>query len=152
MTSDFDNLMGIWEMSKENIKFKPIAEWLADLCISEADTKKEGWNFDTWMKSSWAETVKAVHGEDALKWNYLNDCHDALDHKEFHLKVFKPDTQTLIRIVYNLFKGHDTSFYDLKRNVKRHLPKLLELLRAFGTEEDKYYIKLKGIERKDDFM
>lgn len=149
MTSDFDNLMGIWQMSKDDPRFKPIAEWLADICVAEADTKKEGWNFDAWKKREWAKTVLAVHGEESLKWNYLNDCHDVLDHREFHLKVFKPDTQWLIRIVYDLFIGRDTSFHDLKRNVKRHMPKLLELLRAFGTEEDKYFIKLKGIERKN---
>lgn len=151
MTSDFDNLMTIWRESKDNPKFKPIADWLADVCVSEADQKRAGWNFETWKKSEWSKTVLAVHGEEALKWEYLNDCHDKLDHGEFHLRVFLPDTQCLIRVIYDLFRGRDCSFYDLKRNVKRHLPKLLELLRAFGTEEDKYSIKLKGVERRKDF-
>jgi hypothetical protein len=149
MTSDFDNLMFIWEKSKENPKLKPIAEWLADICVSEANTRKEGWDFETWKASSRGRSELSIYGEEGLKWCFLNDCHDVLDHTQWHLKVFKPDTRLLIVAVYDLFRGREVSKQELKRSIKRHFPKLLELLRNFGVEEDRYYIKLKGIERSD---
>jgi len=149
MTSDFDDLMCIWEKSKEDQRFKPIAEWLADICVSEANTRKEGWNFETWKNSPWGKTVLSNYGEESLKWYFLNDCHDVLDHTQWHLKVFEPDTQRLIKVVYDLFRGREESKPELKRSIKRHFPKLLELVRNFGVEEDKYYIKLKSVERTE---
>jgi hypothetical protein len=150
MTSDFDDLMTIHGRSQKNPRLKPIAECLADLCIQEADLKKPGWNFETWKQGKWIEPVLAVYGEEELKWSYLNDCHDKLDHTQWHLRVFKPDTQYLIHSIYDIFRGRECWLKGLKRNAKRHLPKLLELLRAYGTEEDQYQIKLKDIPR-DEF-
>ena len=148
MTSDFDNLMSIWRISQEEPRFKTITEWLADTCIAEADTKKTGWNFESWKKGKWADTVRKVYGEDALKWEYLNDCHDVLDHKDFHLCVFKPDTQSLIQDIYRLLHGHGLDKME-QRHIKRHLPKLLELMRNFGLDDtDKYCIRLKAVEEK----
>src|SRR5271157_4335685 len=102
MTSDFDDLMIIHGRSQKNPRLKPIAAWLAGICVQEADTKKKGWNFETWKKGERGETVLAVHGGEELKWSYLNECHNVLDHAQWHLRVFKPDTQYLIREVYEL--------------------------------------------------
>src|SRR5271157_5659588 len=108
--------MAIHKYGQQDARLKPIAEWLADICVQEADTKKKGWNFETWKGSGWAKTVLAVHGEEELKWSYLNECHDVLDHAQWHLRVFKPDTQYLIREVYELFIGQECFLRDLKKH------------------------------------
>jgi hypothetical protein len=150
MTSDFDNLMYIWKKSEEEQRFKPIAEWLADICVAEANTRKEGWNFETWKNSPYGKMVLNIYGEEALKWHFLSECHSVLDHtEEWHLEVFEPDTRFLIDAVYNLFRGREVSKQLLKRNAKRHYSKLMELLQKFGVEDGGYYIKLKGVERTE---
>lgn len=149
MTSEFDNLRGIREMSKQNVKLQPITEWLAVLCASEADKVKNGWNFAEWKKTSPGQTAVQLYGEEAAVWEYLDDCHSILDHTaQYHMKVFSVDTSCLISAVYGMFIGYEQLKSQLKDGLGRHLPKLLELARAYGVEEDKYFIKLKGIERK----
>ena len=149
MTSDFDDLMAIHAYSKKYPGLKPLTEWLAGICVQEADTRKPGWTLEEWKKSQRGEIVLKLYGEEELKWSYLDECHDVLDHAQWHLRVFKPDTQLLIHYVYDLFRGRECWIQDLKKKVRRHLPKLLELLRAYGVEEDKYQIKIKGIPRAE---
>lgn len=142
MTSDFDYLMEIRRLSRENPKLKPLADWLRDICVGEADMRKPSWNFRTWKESEWGRLRVAVYGEDDAKWWYLDDCHEILDHRGFHLKVFTPETRELIRIVHDLINGGELNLQDSKRRIKRHLPKLLELIRAYGTVEEGNYIRL----------
>jgi hypothetical protein len=146
MTSDFDELMFIHEKSKENPKLKKLAEWIADICVSEANTRKPGWDFYFFKNSPRGRMLANIHGEEELKWFFLDACHYYLDHTHWHLKVFEIDTRFLIDAVYNLLKGVELSKQELKKNVKRHYPKLMELLREIGIEEDKHFIKLKEVD------
>jgi len=96
MTGAFDNLVGIRRSAEDNPKLEKIAFWLVDICVSEANTRKKGFNFDAWSKRDRAKTIKALYGDKWLKYDFLNVCHDVLDHADWHLKVFNRDTQLLI--------------------------------------------------------
>jgi hypothetical protein len=144
LTFEFDALMSIHEIAERDPKLKPIAEWLADICIAEASGKVKGWSFEEWKTSKWGRVQLAVHGDEELKWEFLDECHDVLDHHGgFHHKVFKPSTVFLIEAVYQLFTGKHVSLQNLKKNARQHAAELVKLARKTGAEEDGIHIKLR---------
>jgi hypothetical protein len=83
MTGEFDMLMSICYFARQDTRLKPIAEWIAGKCVAETKGKKEGWDFESW-KEKWGK----LYDPDDLKWQYLDECHDILDHRGgFHGKV-----------------------------------------------------------------
>ena len=129
MTSDFDHLMTIMQKAIEDSKFFPIANWLADICIAQADTKKEGWTFEGWKKSDHLYAKIYKDNEFLLKMHYLNQCHNVLDHSDWHLKVFTPETANLIKVVDDAIDGKE--LYEINK-LKRDFPQLLEHLKQLS--------------------
>jgi hypothetical protein len=145
LTGEFDMLAAtIHDISQRDTRLKPIAEWLADICIADADKKRKGWSFEKWKASKWGKVQLAVHGEEELKWEFLDECHDVLDHRGgFHHKVFKPSTVCLIEAVYRLFTGKHVPLQNLRKNARQHAAELIKLARKTEAEEDGIHIKLR---------
>lgn len=148
MTSQFDNLMSIWGASKRDARFKPLADFIADLAVADANTRKKGWTLETWINEPRGQMIKKLYGEDALKWEFLDDCHDVLDHQEWHLRVFNNSTVYLIDAIHDLFRGRELFLSGLKAKIKPHYDEFISLLKESGAEFTKYDVKLKGVERR----
>ena len=139
MTSDFDNLMAIMQKAIE-LKSEPylqVANWLADICIGQANKKKEGWNFEVWKQSGDVYAQLYKDSPFQLKMMFLNECHDVLDHTSWHLKVFTPDTQQLIREIYVAFCEENREIEVMP--LKKKFPELPNMLKKIGfSPVDKY--------------
>lgn len=148
MTSQFDNLMMIWGISRKDARFKPLANFIADLAVQDANIRKKGFTFGTWSESKRAQTLNTLYGEADLKWYFLDDCHDILDHTEWHLRVFKNNTAFLIGAIHDLFIGQEIWTTGLKAKTRPHYDKFISLIKECGAEITKYTITLKGVERR----
>jgi len=137
MTFEFDALMSIYNISTRNAALRPVAEWLADLCVKEASRKM---SYEEWKRTARAKAIITVYGEEELKWEFLEECHDRLDHGPLHHKVFQPSTVMLIEVIYNLFTGKPVPLKSLKAG--KRTSELMELLRKAGAKEDGAYLQL----------
>ena len=144
MTSHFDHLNSIcyevhnYDPEKRKPEFEGVALWLAEICRKQADDKEPKWNFEVWKTTHMGKLYTKTEGKWAV-FNYLNDCHDILDHRNWHLRVFDPATACLIRIVDSIIEGKDeygiADFKLLKRfpELKEHLEKV-----GFTYVKEKY--------------
>ncbi|VVB54571.1 Uncharacterised protein [uncultured archaeon] len=142
--------MSIQGQIQRNERFKPIADFLKERAVVDATKVDQKFTFEKWKESKRGQTCIALYGEENAGWYYLDDCHDALDHTpQYHLKVFSIPVAILIEYVDKLFRGYDISKQRAKQDLKKETyAKLIELMTAYGLEEDKYSIKLKGVERR----
>lgn len=134
MTSHFDHLMSIYydvhRARERKSEFEDIALWLAEICRKQADDKKDNWDFEVWKTTQMGKLYTKTEGKWAV-FEYLNDCHDVLDHKEWHLRVFDGATATLIRIISDIMEGKDS--YGLKEwKVLKRFPELQQKLEDLG--------------------
>lgn len=127
LTSHFDNLMSIWSIVQKNQNLIPIAEWLVNECIKQADSKEPGFNYKTWWK-----TIGGLEDLES-KFMYLSVCHDYLDHQKWHLKVFDIPLIMVLSELAGALTGdqpdREISEYELKRaKVFKKYPDLRGLL------------------------
>jgi len=121
MTGSFDSLGSIYYFAKASPAVRKVALWLADICIAQADKKKEGFNFESRLRSDLAAYLYSDKDDLIKKYEYLDDCHDVLDHAAWHLKVFDPQTQSLIKIIDDALTRDDIYGVD---KLKRCFPEL----------------------------
>lgn len=116
MTSHFDNLGSLHYLSMKDKatydKVRPLLDWLTSECITQADSKEpDRWTYAIWIafhnsrRKNANETVEARKNDPLImvdpnnlenRFEFLNDCHDRLDHGKWHLKVFDADLAMLI--------------------------------------------------------
>lgn len=143
MTSDFDSLASIRVMSNAKTTFneKVIADWLADICIKQADKKEKGFTYEIWSNKLYGMVMQTVD----TKYDFLSECHDILDHTEkWHLKVFDHQTRILIDIIEDAYEGK--TIYQISRSILI-FKNLQESLNALGyiqnPKHKKEWIKVK---------
>ena len=143
MTSDFDDLGHIWRCVQEDKRLWNLADWLANQCVKEADTRiPEKWTFQKWLDRGDGMN-RRLYGEGIEgKFEYLSDCHDVLDHDGgFHLRVFEQETALLIHEISDMI-GKNPQFPDreiwdsrLKKAFKK-FPDLKALMEQSGFVYD----------------
>jgi len=116
---------------------KAAIQWLTEICIKEASAKKEGWNWKTWREKVFGQQYVKRYGELYAKLEFLGDCHEKLDHREFHLKVFSLDTQMLIDILYAAIIDKKDELSGAKGRILNRNPNLAKLLQSLGYHPDK---------------
>lgn len=146
MTTEFDDLAKIRRVSLERPEVRSLTEWLADICVAEASNHKSQWTYEKWLQTKKATTIKTIHGEAALKWEFLDDTHDVLGHTgQYHSSVFKASTVCLIIYVNRLVHGQQIWKGEL-RNIRKYREQLLKILEEIGLEKDEYdHYKIRGI-------
>ncbi|GEM_PF-3165390 len=123
MTSEYDMLMSIYYRALENSKLRPIAEWLFDICIEQANNAKKGWNYEIW-KSRRGE----IYTDDfERKAHFLDECHCVLAHHG--INAFDVETYNLIDIVFDVVNGRDVCQVN---KIQKRFPKLPEFLKSLG--------------------
>lgn len=123
MTGEYDMLMSIYDMAKENQELRSIAEWLFNICIDKANKAKRGWNFEVWKQR---EVIKYSDSFEE-KARFLNECHDVLAHRG--INAFDIYISNLISAVFNAFRGKDVIGVD---KLKKRFPELPEKLKQLG--------------------
>jgi hypothetical protein len=132
MTVEFDELMSIMEEAINTMdkNISQVADWLADICIEQANRKKEGFNFEVWKKS---DNIYATEYKDypfQLKMMFLNICHDELDHTNWHHKVFDENVLALINLFYDaIIKKRQVSGV---KHLSKRFPELPNMLEKLG--------------------
>jgi len=98
MTSHFDDLMGIRSAVEKHPEFMPIANWVRDICVTEAESKTVKWSLAIFKENA----PYYATNENEARWVFLNRTHSVLDHGNFHLRVFTLPTIALITATYSL--------------------------------------------------
>jgi len=139
LTSHFDNLAWIGTVVLETPLYKEIANWLFDICIRQADNKKAGWTFESWKQTKHGQVITQLyHDEFMSKKEFLDDCHDVLDHNGgFHLKVFDVATAMLIAIIKDAICEKRDDLYDVDK-IKKRFPDLPKMLEKIGYKKEKW--------------
>ncbi|MDG6989489.1 MAG: hypothetical protein JRN21_09280 [Nitrososphaerota archaeon] len=112
MTSEFDNLYEIFKKAETNSSLVPLAIWLADICIPQADKKYASkLSFEEYV--NWMNSWDKKRSDLWKKYDYLcGPVHHGLAHglgRDDPLgdhKVLSTGTQQLIILIKDLLTGH----------------------------------------------
>jgi len=126
MTFEFDFLETLFFHYKRLNKdwLKPLLEKLADIAIEQINKRRpKRWNYNLWKqkyRKLWRDADELT-----LKYYFISDTHDFLDHDpsgKWHHKVFTRDFLQLLYILDGLFR---TGTYSINKRRK-------DLLEKFG--------------------
>jgi len=93
MTSDFDNLMTLYELTKIKPTLLPLVTEIYKEAVRQINNLESSFKWDYWTTvSSRGLSYRAGRmGVLEAQRYFLNDAHNVLDHSKFHLKCFEPN-------------------------------------------------------------